>query len=305
VGIPARSLPREFLVRQARNELFNHHLYRALAEADDDARNRELLQALAEHERRHFEFWIRLAGASPDEVAVPQRKLRFTLLARKILGLTFTIRRLERAEEETIRRYEQILDTGGLDGEASERLRQIIRDEQEHEREFEQRLSDERVAYLGAAVLGLNDALIELTGGLTGLVSSISNSRLIGFTGLIVGIAASLSMGASNFLSERMTPQSQQALQPLRAAIYTGVAYILVVLGLVAPFFIGIDRRIALLVTWIVAIGIIAGFSYYSAHVQMTSFRRLFGQMLALGLGVAVVTFLIGRVVSRTLGIEV
>jgi VIT1/CCC1 family predicted Fe2+/Mn2+ transporter len=177
----------------------------------------------------------------------------------------------------------------------------MLREEEEHEQLLEQGVADERRLYLGAAVLGLNDALVELTGGLTGLASSISDPKLVGFAALVVGIAASMSMAASNFLSVDI---GESELRPGKAAAYTGIAYIIVVVGLVLPFFLLSNRQIALGISWVSAVGIIAAFSYYSSVMQGTSFWRRFGVMFALGLGVAVISFGIGRVLGSIIGIE-
>ncbi|MGH2735115.1 MAG: VIT1/CCC1 transporter family protein [Actinomycetota bacterium] len=153
--------------------------------------------------------------------------------------------------------------------------------------------------------MGLNDALIELTGGLTGLVSSISDPIVIGFSGLVVGLAASMSMAASNFLSVGMsTPSERGEQKATKSALYTGVAYLVVVLALVVPFFVA-ERQIALAAMWAIAVAIIAGFSYYSSVLLEGSFMKSFLQMLALGLGIAVVTFVFGRIISSAFDISV
>lgn len=293
-----------FYLRQARDELFDHRLYRALATRERDGENRRLLENLSAHEREHFGFWLEVAGASPEQVPVSGVRLAATLLLSRVLGLAFTIRRLERGEHATIAKYESILERGLLPEPHASRLKEIIAEEREHERRHEQSLGDERVHYLGAAVLGLNDALIELTGGLTGLVSTITDAKLIGFSGLIVGFAASLSMGASNFLSEGLAAEEEHPIRPMKAALYTGTAYILVVLSLVAPFFLTSSRRLALTITWAAAVAIIAAFSYYSSVVLGTSFRRRFAQMCSLGLGIAAITYVVGRAVSAAFGIS-
>ena len=43
-------------------------------------------------------------------------------------------------------------------------------------------------------VLGMNDAMVEMTGTLAGLTLAMQNTRLIALSGLITGIAATLSM---------------------------------------------------------------------------------------------------------------
>lgn len=288
---------------QAREELFDIRLYDALA-ARADAVNRAILERLLEHERRHADFWLHLAGIPREQARPPRLKHALLLASSRLLGLAFIIRWLERGEQRAVARYRKLLEEHVLPAEHEEELRRIISDEESHEHELEQRVVDERMSYLGAAVLGLNDALVELTGGLTGLSASIADPRLIGFSALVVGLAAAMSMAASNFLSVDIGEDASE-LEPRKAAAYTGVAYVLVVIVLVAPFFVFDNRRIALGLSWAGAIVIIAAFSYYSAVVQHVSFRRRFLLMCALGLGVAVISFGLGTAIGEVLGIDV
>ncbi|HYZ91672.1 MAG TPA: VIT1/CCC1 transporter family protein [Actinomycetota bacterium] len=287
---------------QAREELFAHRLYSALAARLPEGSSRRKLTELAEQERSHVDFWVGVGKL--NERSLRPSRLRHALLvaASVVLGPAFTIRWLERGEDKAIKTYKQLLDDGKLTAAQKRGVTKMLKEEEEHEEALERGVEDERRVYLGAAVLGLNDALVELTGGLTGLVSSISDPKLIGFAALVVGIAASMSMAASNFLSVDIGAPSE--LRPVKAAAYTGIAYIVVVVGLVLPFFLLADRHIALVISWTSAIVIIAAFSGYSSVMQNRSFVRRFGVMLALGLGVAVISFGIGRALGTLIGIE-
>jgi VIT1/CCC1 family predicted Fe2+/Mn2+ transporter len=79
----------------------------------------------------------------------------------------------------------------------------IEKDEKEHERKLINLIGEERLKYVGSMVLGLNDALVELTGALAGFTLAFRNTRLIAMAGFITGIAASLSMAASEYLSTK------------------------------------------------------------------------------------------------------
>lgn len=288
---------------QAREELFAYRIYSALARRDPDAESKRMLQKLADQERSHVKFWIDAGGLRESSVRPSRVKHSLLVVASIVLGPAFTIRWLERGEDRAIAAYKGLLDDGELSAEQRDAVAKMLAEEEEHEQLLEQGVRDERRLYLGAAVLGLNDALVELTGGLTGLAASISDPKLIGFASLVVGVAASMSMAASNFLSVDIGEESE--LRPGKAAAYTGIAYIVVVVGLVLPFFLLSDRRIALSISWTSAVAIIGAFSYYSAVMQGRSFLRRFGVMLMLGLGVAVISFGIGRALGTILGIEV
>ena len=79
----------------------------------------------------------------------------------------------------------------------------IAEEEEEHEKELIGLIDEERMKYTGAMVRGLSDALVELTGTLAGLTLSLLNTRLIAMVGLIIGIAASLSMAGSEYLATK------------------------------------------------------------------------------------------------------
>ncbi|MDI6704563.1 MAG: VIT1/CCC1 transporter family protein [bacterium] len=81
-------------------------------------------------------------------------------------------------------------------------------------------------------VLGLNDALVELTGALAGFTFALQNTRVVAMAGLITGVAASLSMTTSEYLS---TKSEGGAKSPFKASVYTGSAYVLTVMFLIFP----------------------------------------------------------------------
>jgi vacuolar iron transporter family protein len=287
---------------QAVEELFAYRLYSALARRFPDGKSRRLMNQLADQEKSHVTFWLGVTGGTEKAIRIPRVKYTLLVLASRFLGPAFTIRWLERGEDKAIESYRALLDNGSLSSEQQDAVRKMLAEEEEHEQVLERGIEDERRLYLGSAVLGLNDALVELTGGLTGLVSSIRDPRLIGFASLVVGVAASMSMAASNFLSVDIGEESE--LKPGKAAAYTGIAYIVVVIGLVLPFFLLTDRHIALAISWGAAVLIIGVFSYYSSVMQGVRFIKRFMLMMGLGVGVAVVSFFIGRVLGAMIGIE-
>lgn len=162
-------------------------------------------------------------------------------------------------------------------------------------------MNEERLEYMGSVVLGLNDALVELTGALAGFTFALQNSRIIGVLGLITGIAASLSMGASEYLSSKHEQQKKAG----KAAGYTAIAYIVTVMFLIFPFLFLNDPFLSLILTVLIAIGIIAVFNYYVAVAKDFSFKKRFIEMAGISLGVAGASFLIGMLVKTTLGVGI
>ncbi len=176
----------------------------------------------------------------------------------------------------------------------------IVEDEEGHEAELIDLIDEERLRYVGSMVLGLSDALVELTGTLAGLTLALQNVRLIGLVGLITGIAASLSMAASEYLSTKSEEGGQD---PTKAAAYTGVAYVLTVVLLILPYFLFGNYLVSLGVTITNAILVILAFTYYVSVAREIPFKRRFLEMALISFGVAGLSFAIGYVVGKFLRI--
>ncbi|MEK6847218.1 MAG: VIT1/CCC1 transporter family protein [Nanoarchaeota archaeon] len=155
--------------------------------------------------------------------------------------------------------------------------------------------SDGKSVYSGAVVLGLNDALVELSGALVGLTIALSNSKLIATVGLITGFAAALSMAASEYLSAK----EDRKRKPLTAATYTGIAYILAVILLVAPYFVFANTYLAMAIMFLIVICIIAVYTKYDSKIRNESFRKKFTEMLFISLGVAIISFAFGTLIRN------
>ena len=149
---------------------------------------------------------------------------KYSLIAR-ILGFTFAVKLMENGEEAAQSEYELIAN------EVSESVA-IREQEEEHEHALLQMLDEERLQYIGSMVLGMNDALVELTGSLAGFTFAMQDTRLIALSGLIIGISATFSMASSEFLAAR----SEGRTDALKSCSYTGVAYIITVILLILPY---------------------------------------------------------------------
>ena len=143
---------------------------------------------------------------------------------------------------------------------------------------------------------------VEFTGALAGFTLALSDSRLIALTGSITGIAAALSMASSEYLSTKS--EGGETKHPIKAAIYTGIAYIITVVALVAPFILIENVLIALGVMLAMALVIIALFNYYYSVARGESFRKRFTEMAVLSFSVAGISFLIGYALKTFTGID-
>lgn len=283
---------RQRLLTFQRLEITEHYIYQRLAQTIQSKENSQVLEKIARDELRHYQDWKKITGeeVKPDRFAI----WKYYLISR-LLGFTFGIKLMERGEEKAQSNYSELQTV-------IPQIGKWIEDENAHEQALIGMLDEERLQYAGSVVLGLNDALVELTGALAGLTLALQNVKLIALSGLITGIAAAMSMAASEYLSTRSEETSKQ---PVRAAIYTGIAYIFTVILLILPYLLIENYYVDLAVALGTAILIIAGFNYYISTAKDVPFRPRFLEMAGLSLGVAAFSFVIGYFIRRFLGIEI
>lgn len=275
-----------------RNEITEHLIYSRLAKTIKDRENRKVLERIAIDEREHYDFWKQYTCKDIR----PSRWLvfKFFWIAR-IFGLTFGIKLMEKGEESAQESYRHIAAT-------IPEAKKIVDDEDRHEQELLTLIKEEKLQYIGSMVLGLNDALVELTGALAGLSFALQNTQLTALAGLITGIAASFSMAASEYLSTKADEDHQTA---LKSSLYTGGAYIVTVILLVMPYLLLSHYLACLGVTIGMAILIIFFFNYYISVARDLDFKKRFLEMAGISLGVAAFSFVVGYLIRLALGVEI
>jgi VIT1/CCC1 family predicted Fe2+/Mn2+ transporter len=279
----------EVLFNQLKNELTESIVYASLSELEKNEKNRAILNEISSEEAAHARVIAHILGkgGEPDKL-----KAKWTVFLARIFGLTFILKLMERGEDNASKTYRQILET-------YPQLAKIAEDEDRHEKALIEMLDDERLENTGAIVLGLNDALVELTGALAGFTFAIGETVKIAKLGLITGLAAAMSMAASAFLSARADEQAsnagneeaQEQKSAIKAALYTGIAYIITVFILTAPYVFISNATIALTVMLLSAFGIIAFFNYYISVARETSFIKGFSVMAAISTAVALISY--------------
>ncbi len=281
------------VLRSQKDELTGVLIYAYMAHREKDAENSAVLSRMSADEQAHADYWHSISGQEvrPDRWKV----LRLKLLTR-ILGYTFVLKRISQDETNAVGGYEKlkelIPDAAGIQA-----------DEMRHEKELIELLNEERLQYVGSMVLGLNDALVELTGTIAGLSFALQNTGVVALSGIITGVSATLSMAASNYLAERADGNPNA----LKSSVYTGVAYLITVALLVLPYLILPNNlwAVALALMILVVVLVILGFNYYVSVAKSVPFRKRFIEMVSISLGVAVVAFLIGLLAKALLGVDV
>lgn len=287
----AEGISKKLAIAQ-KNEITENIIYQKLSRATKDSHNKEVLLSISNDELKHYNFWKQY---TKHEEKPNRRKVWFYYIISRILGITFGIKLMETGEGQAGITYRDIAKDipGAMD---------IASEEGEHENELIQMINEERLNYLGSIILGLNDALVELSGTLAGLTLALQNSRLIAMAGLITGIAASLSMGSTAYLASKSEEGNKS---PLKSALYTGITYVFTVLFLILPYLVLTNVFIALAIMIINAIIVIIVFNFYISVAKGLSFWRRFSEMALVSLGIAAISFGIGFLVRVLLGIKV
>jgi vacuolar iron transporter family protein len=274
-----------------RTELTEHFVYANLARRCKHPGNRQVLEKIAAAELEHSRYW----QSKTNQEVKPRSILvfRFIWLAR-LLGLTFALKLMERGEARAEAAYLKLTS----DFPEAEK---IAKEEDEHEHELLNMLDEESLQYVGSVVLGLNDALVELTGSLAGFTLALANSKVISLAGLVTGISAAFSMAASDYLSSKAENDSRAG----KSAIYTGVAYLITVILLILPFLLLNHRFLSLVITLAIAVIIIAAFNFYISVAKDLNFSHRFWEMTLISLGVAAFSFGVGFVLKQILGVNI
>lgn len=282
----------EIMKRMQQNELTESKVYEEIAKFAKGDENKKVLMRLSKEEFAHYEIWKKYTGIEMK----PEKKkvFKYKFFAR-IFGFTFAVKLMERGEENAQDEYLKL-------AEEVEEASQIKADEKEHENALLEILDEERLQYVGSMVLGLNDALVELTGSLAGFTFAMQNTRLIALSGLIIGISATFSMASSEFLSAK----SEGRTDALKSCTYTGIAYLITVVLLIAPYLILPSSKymMALIIMLLIVVLIIAGFTYYTSVAQDQPFKSRFLEMAGISISVAVISFVVGILAKRFLGVD-
>ncbi|MBQ9987146.1 MAG: VIT1/CCC1 transporter family protein [Erysipelotrichales bacterium] len=279
--------------KMQQSELTESVIYHEIAKFAKGDHNKETLNRLAEEEKAHYQIWKNYTDIEMQPEA--WKVCKYKWLAR-ILGFTFAVKLMEMGEENAQEEYQLLAN------EVEESI--VIRQqEEEHEKALLEILDEESLQYVGSMVLGLNDALVELTGSLAGFTFAMQNTRLIALSGLIIGISATFSMASSEFLAAR----SEKRDDAFKSCTYTGMAYLITVVLLVLPYLLlGNDMYLVALACMLtIVILIIAGFTYYTSVALDQPFKSRFIEMAGISISVAVLSFGVGILAKRFLGVDI
>ena len=278
------------MINLQRVELTEHYIYMRLAERSRDQNNADVLRRIGQQEKVHAAYWQKKTGVEvkPNSWIINKRIFLAT-----ILGPTFVLKQMEKREGTGSKNYDRLCSI-------YPETAQFAEEERIHEQQILNMIHEEKLQYVGSIVLGLNDALVELTGALAGFTLALGETNLISLAGLVTGISAALSMAASDYLSTKADGDPTAA----KSAIYTGFAYLITVILLILPFLLLPSKFLALGITLATAVIIIFCFNYYISVAKDLNFKSRFLEMALISLGVAAFSFFVGYILKFVLGVD-
>jgi VIT1/CCC1 family predicted Fe2+/Mn2+ transporter len=281
----------KILLKMQKNEITEHNIYKILSKWLKDEKNSEILLKISQDELSHYNI---LKSITKKDLKPNKFKIYLYLFLTKIFGFTFVLKLMEKGEDKAIENYIKVINN-------YPKINKILEDEKEHEQKLLNTLDEERLNYIGSMVLGLSDALVELTGTLAGLTFAFQNTKLISISGLITGIAAALSMAGSEYLSTKAESSERN---PLKSAIITGITYIITVLVLIFPYLITQNYILALFLALLFAVILVVIFNFYISVAKDFEFNKRFLEMIIIIFSVSFISFFIGIFIKKVLGIN-
>jgi VIT1/CCC1 family predicted Fe2+/Mn2+ transporter len=296
--LPTKSLA-QVAVEEGTDELIDHEIYLRLAKSpmEKNPKFRETYQHLADIEYKHYELWKKYA---PDaEFKLNRLTIYFVLLLRRVLGASFAIKYLERREHATIAKYKALESMIPMEDKAA--FEEMIHDEEEHEIAFAEAVQGGYVKYMSFIILGLADALVEISGIHAGSLGIYNSTELTGLAGIVAGAAASIAMASAAYAQAKQGFQGSASI----SAAYTGISYFISAVILASPYFLTRSNIYAIAASLFLAVIIIAVTSYYEAVISVKGFRRDFLELTGIMFGATLALYVFGYAVRILTGITI
>lgn len=177
----------------------------------------------------------------------------------RLFGLTFAVRCMESGECEAVQSYTELAQrVPGAIG--------LAEVEKQHEQSLGKILHEDKLNYIGSMVLGLNDALVELSGTLVGMTFGLNDTPTRRTPCAHYRLCGDTFNGASR---EYLSAHSEGRPDAFKACCYSGTAYLFVTISLAIPYLVMPADRCYWALGWMMVnvVAIIAGFNYYISIV--------------------------------------
>lgn len=289
-------------------ELYQSELYMRFSEHEKDIELRRILIELSKEDSNHAMLW----GAKAQDLhkkRVGNLRFRVMLLLRKTLGLELAIKLIDYKEYEIKAKIKKQCPPRDI-AEAD----RIIKYEESKEGRLKSRILSRNkiLANVRDVVFGMNDGLVEILAATAGIGAAIQQPYLVLISGSIVAISGTLSMAGGAYLSteyqntiEKKENVKNKWHSPKSSAAYVGVAYIFGALFPLLPFIFGMYGYAAIAMSVAITAVVLIITSAIISIVSDTPIIERISKTLAITLGIALITIVIGAAARHYLKISV
>jgi len=297
-----------------KDEALDGEVYSRLSKIENNSEIRKLLQKLVIVEKRHVKVWRALLGKRKQDIGrsvFANLKILEMLLVRRLLGVAFVVKFLERHEGEDLKNYMAVLQNQPLSNEERRRITKLVNEEVRYERTLTNEAAKYKgeLSYTQAIILGLNDGLVEILAIIAGIAMVATTSFSVVVLGLIAGISGSLSMSGGvylSFKSEGLVNERKRRQVSLRkGAFYAGIWYFIGALLAILPFILGLNGFEGVLLSIVLVCAALTIASAIIAVMSGTGIKKRVFEMLIISLGAALVTILFGIFANLYLKISI
>lgn len=296
-----------------KGEMLHKDVYERLAEREKDKTLRSLLKRLSNIEGRHVRIW----GGLIDTKAAASEPFRvrfmtaFMSSVRSFLGLALTVKIIEYGESELKAKLNNALAM-----QVNRKQRNAVLKLERSMDSVEDPLQQQIVEYspvlrnIRDVIFGMNDGLVEVLAAVAGFGAALQQPTLVLLAGFIVAVSGTLSMAGGAYLSteyERSIKidESKGRSSARLSAAYVGLFYIVGAAFPLLPFALGFGGYYGIIGSIIVTAIVLTIVSSLISVVSDTSIAKRVVRTLAISLGIAAVTIIIGVIARQVLHLVV
>src|SRR5690349_7765745 len=221
------------------------------------------------------------------------------VLLRLILGLTFTLKLLERHEGKLHERYRKLSEY--IPPADMARFQVMMDSEEKQEDLLIGQIKENRVKYMSFIVLGLADAVVEISGIHARSHGIYGRTALAGLAGIIAGMAASIAMGTAAYAQAKHGIQGSAK----SSAIYTGGSCLITAIFLALPYFLTGNMAGGVGTSLVIGVIVVVTISFYDTGISARTFKRQFGEIAGIMLDASLAVFAIGTFVGQYLAVRI
>lgn len=310
----ARAKARQYFEALYRKELLHMGVYGRLMRYERNPSLKEILGRLSRLEGSHAAMWRSLVGdvRAPPRPAAEEARVSFYRAFRLLFGLSMTIKVIEYKEAQLYRRLEAALSSSGATPREKATINRIERSEDEREDPLINKIAEHSAILnnIRDVIFGMNDGLVEILAAAVGISAALQSSLLVLVAGLIVALSGTLSMAGGAYLStayekQLRVMQRKSFKKPAKSALYVGISYIIGAMFPLLPFMAGYSGFYGIAASIAITAVVLTVVASTIAVITDVSIKRRVASTLAITLGIAALTILIGYLARVQFGISI